>query len=74
MLRMLPRVIFVPLKAVREKFFRERRSLLVLSTLKRKPTDFLLARETTGAEVWRHRPPKTLSSRTKLSRMLPDRG
>jgi hypothetical protein len=64
----------VPLKAVRENFYRERRRLLVLSTLKRKPTDFLLARETTGAEVWRLRPPKVPSSKIKLNRMLLDRG
>jgi hypothetical protein len=74
MLGMLLRVIFVSVKAVREKFFRERRRLLVLSTLKRKPTEFLLARETMGAEVWRRRPLKSLPSRNKLSRPLLDRG
>jgi hypothetical protein len=74
MLRMLPRVIFMSLKAVREKFFQERRRLLVLSTLKRKPTKFLLVRETMGAEVWRRWPPKPHPSRTKLSRPPQDRG
>jgi hypothetical protein len=54
--RHLPRLLFVSLKVVRERFYRERRRLLLLSSLRRKPTNFLQAREILGAEVWRNRP------------------
>jgi hypothetical protein len=37
-------------------FYRERRRLLILSSLRRQPTNFLQAREILGAEVWQSRP------------------